>query len=235
MNRELVFASGSRELAGRLFSPAEREPSGAGILFIHGLGSDQRGYQRRAEAASDGLGATCLTFDLSGHGSSGKPDQEFSPRDHLDDALAAFDILVDSDEVDAGRVGVCAASYGAYIAALLISSRPVDSLLLRAPALYSDRCLDRKDGAGKSSLETPGDSAALRGIAAYRGPIMVVESERDEIIPRAIVEAYLEVSARGRHEVIPHAGHRLANQRWKAMFIDILVDWFRDTLPAGRR
>ncbi len=229
MSRELVFESASRSLAGRLFFPAEREPSGAGILFIHGLGSDQRGYHRRAEAAAERLGATCLTFDLSGHGGSGEPDEEFSPRDHLDDAAAAFDTLLDSGGVEAKRVGVCAASYGAYIAALLISIRAVRSLLLRAPALYPDSCLDRKDGASQSSLEAPSDSTALRGVAGYDGPIMVVESERDEIIPRAIVEAYLEVCRDGRHEVIPEAGHRLAEERWQVMFIDILINWFSET------
>lgn len=232
MSRELVFESATRSLAGRLFSPSEREPSGAGILFIHGLGSDQLGYHRRAEAAAERLGATCLTFDLSGHGgSSGGQGEGFSPRDHLDDVAAAFDTLLNSGEVDAKRVGVCAASYGAYLAALLISIRAVRSLLLRAPALYPDRCLDRKDGARQSSLEAPSDSAALRGVAAYDGPIMIVESERDEIIPRSIVEAYLEVCRDGRHEVIPGAGHRLAEERWQAMFIDILVSWFGETAP----
>jgi uncharacterized protein len=232
VNNELVLLSAQRRLVGRRFSPSGREASGAGILFIHGWGSDQGGYHRRAAAASESLGAICLTFDLSGHGMSEGSRAVLSPRDHLDDSMAAFDTLAHLHEVDANRIGVCAASYGAYLAALLISCRPARSLLLRAPALYADDDLDLAGGALRSSAEPPATAAALRDLAGYDGATLILESECDETISHAIVEAYLNVCRRGRHEVIAHAGHRLADERSQAMFIDILIGWFHDTLVA---
>jgi uncharacterized protein len=230
VNNEFVFLSAQRRLVGRRFSPSGRQPSGAGILFIHGSGSDQSGYHQRATAASEGLGATCLTFDLSGHGESDGSRAAFTLRDHLDDSVAAFDTLVCSPEVDANRVGVCAASYGAYLAALLISWRPARSLLLRAPALYADHDLDLPGGILLSSTEAPATAASLRNLADYDGPVLILESECDETIPHAVVEAYLNVCRHTRHEVIPQAGHRLTDETWQAMFLDSLTRWFHETL-----
>ena len=66
---ELSLSSGGRRLDAELIAP-EGPASGAGLLFVHGLGSSQRGYLERAAAAADQLGCTCVTFDLSGHGAS---------------------------------------------------------------------------------------------------------------------------------------------------------------------
>lgn len=232
MNEELNFGSGPRQLAGRLLSPEQGTASGMGILFIHGSDSHQGGYRERAEAAVEALGAICLTFDLSGHGESDGLRAEFSARDHLGDCKAAFDTLAGRQKVDPSRIGVCAASYGAYLAALLIADRPVGSLLLRAPALYPDSDLDLAGGPRHSGVEEPETAASLRNVARHEGPILVVESERDEIIPHAVVEAYLSAYRNGRHEVMPDVGHRLDTERSRALFMQVIVEWFRQTLSA---
>ncbi len=43
MPEELIYV-GPRNLAGTLFSPAEAMECLPGLLFVHGLGSSQRGY-----------------------------------------------------------------------------------------------------------------------------------------------------------------------------------------------
>jgi len=232
LNEKLNFDSGPRRLAGHLFSPEEGAASGMAVLFIHGSDSDQGGYRNRAEAVTDSLGATCLTFDLSGHGESSGSREEVSARDHRDDCLAAFDLLAGRRGVDSSRIGVCAASYGAYLAALLIADRPVGSLLLRAPALYPDSDLDLAGGPPRSGVEVPEAAASLRNVAGREGPVLIVESERDEIIPHAVVEAYLSACRNGRHELMPDVGHRLDSERSRALFIQIVVEWFRQTLGA---
>lgn len=203
-----------------------------GILFIHGSGSHQGGYRERAAATSESLGAICLTFDLSGHGESGGSRASLSARDHLDDCLDAFDTLAGESAVDAGRIGICAASYGAYLAAMLIARRAAASLLLRAPALYSDAELDLAGGPRDSGCQTPETATALRNVAGYAGRVLILESEHDELIPHAVVEAYLSACRQGRHEVIRGAGHRLSEPRWKAEFIEIIARWFGDTLAV---
>ena len=233
MSRGVTFGSGGRRLSGRVFPPSEPEKGGAGILFVHGSGSSQSGYRPRAEAAAERLGATCLTFDLSGHGASEGSTGDLSPRDHLADCRAAFDALAGLPDVEPDRIGVCGASYGAYLAALLIAERPVVSLLLRAPALYPDSELDRRSEARLSSDETVETAAALRNVAAYGGPVLVLESEKDKSIPPEIVAAYLSAARDARHETIPEAEHELREEPWRRAFVEAIVSWFGETLGVA--
>jgi pimeloyl-ACP methyl ester carboxylesterase len=233
LNAELAFGSGPRRLSGRLFSPARGAAGGTGILFIHGSGSDQSGYGKRAEAASRSLGAICLTFDLSGHGESDGSRTTLSARDHLGDCLDAFDALAAESALDSGRIGVCGASYGAYLAAMLIGHRGAGSLLLRAPALYPDSELDRVGGPLHSTAETAETATALGNVVGYEGPILIVESENDEVVPHASVQAYLDACRNGRLKTIPGTGHRLDDERSRALFVEIILDWFGTTLPRS--
>lgn len=230
MSGKLTFASGSRQLAGHVFAPPRSTAGGIGLLFIHGSDSSQRGYHERATAATESLGATCLTFDLSGHGASEGSPAKLSVRDHLEDCEAAFDRLGEEAAVDPALIGVCGASHGGFLAALLTAHRAPSSLLMRAPALYPDSELGRPGGPQRSSVETPETATALRALAHYDGPALILESEHDELIPHDIIEAYIRACKHGRREVIPGIGHALDDARSRARFIELIVAWFRETL-----
>jgi uncharacterized protein len=231
LSSAIAFASGSRRLAGHLFAPTEGTASGIGLLFVHGSDSSQLGYHERAAAATERLGATCLTFDLSGHGASEGSWAVLSVRDHLEDCEVSFDRLAREAAVNPARIGVCGASYGGHLAAMLTASRAPGSLLMRAPALYPDSELERRGGPQRSSTETSETTAALRDLARYDGPALVVESEHDELIPHGIVEAYLSACRHGRREVIRDIGHTLDDARSRARFVALIVAWFGETLP----
>jgi uncharacterized protein len=218
---ELTLESSGRRLAARLTEGG----AGPAILFVHGLHSTQAGYEPRAAAVQQELGATSLTFDLAGHGESEGDRVALSPAEHLADVIVAYDALVGHDGVDPERVGVCGASYGGYLAALLTARRPVRRLLLRAPALYADEWLDRPLGERMPGAGAPATSAALDALEGFAGDVLVLESGRDEVIPHAVVEAYAAAGA--RHEVIAEATHRLADPAWEAAFVELLTDWFR--------
>jgi uncharacterized protein len=124
--------------------------------------------------------------------------------------VAAYDRLAAVQGVDPNRIGVCGASYGAFLGARLVSDRPVNRLLLRAPALGDDL-------SGPASLGT------------YMGSVLVVESGRDEVIPHTTIATYLEAcGGRARHEVIDGATHALTDPRWQQAFVDLIVDWCKD-------
>lgn len=221
----LTVESANRDLVGRVFHPLSRSSQGSGIIFIHGWESSQRSYRPRAEKVSGEIGATCLTFDLSGHGESGDLPASFTPREHLTNSLAAFDALAKMDAVDPLRIGICGASYGAYLAAMVTSRRATAALLLRAPALYPDSELDIPGGSRHTRPEIPDDAEPLRDLADFNGQVLIVESEHDEAIPHEVIRAYLAACPRAGHALIPGAAHAMTDPRWNDVFVEQLLKW----------
>jgi hypothetical protein len=196
------------------------------LLFIHGYKSSQAAYYPRAQAVSADLGAVCFTFDLGGHGKSEGVLSDLTAREHLADVLAAFDILAGDDEVDARRIGACGASYGGYLAALLVSERPVKRLLLRAPASHADDHIDIPFGQQRTGQAGPRTDAAFTNLSSFRGEILVVESERDCVISPAVIERYVSSSPRASRVIILEARHAL-EPRFEQPFVDFVRNWFR--------
>lgn len=220
---DFALTSDDRILAGTLVSTAA--PSGAAVLFVHGLGSSRATNVERAEAVAQLHSATCLAIDLGGHGQSTGRLTRMTPRQNLSDVVAAYDWLASRSGVDRGRVGLCAASYGAYLSVLLSALRPVSRMLLRAPALYADDCFDRglaeRRFGGPETAPTP-----LAHMALFRGPVTIVESEHDEIISQDTVAAYVAGLPGARHVVQADAGHALTDPSWRAWFQEIVLDFF---------
>jgi pimeloyl-ACP methyl ester carboxylesterase len=213
-------------LSGHIVVPTPTPARAPGLLFVHGFKSSQAGYHSRAHAVAAAIDAVCFTFDLGGHGASGGVLRDLTPRDHLADALAAFDHLRTRDEVDADRVGVCGASYGAYLAALLISERPVKRLLLRAPALYADDDVDVTFARQREGGEERSSTAVFAALHSFPGEILVVESEKDCVIPVRVIERYAASNPRASRVVIHGARHAL-EPRFEPVFVDLVCEWFR--------
>jgi hypothetical protein len=197
-------------------------------MFIHGLGADQFGYQIRARAVSEPLGIACLTFDLSGHGASGDRLDDLTPRDHLADVVAAYDMLAAHPAVDPARIGVCGASYGGYLAALLTGERAVRRLLLRAPGLYGDDQLDRPLRGHRTSDADAAGTTAIRNLARFGGEVLLLASGADEVIPPAVIAAYRRAHPRTRLVTLAGAPHQLTDPALRQSFLDQITGFFAD-------
>jgi uncharacterized protein len=231
----VVIQAEDRQLAGSLFRPdtsASASPSGKfpGLLFVHGFRSDQGGYQERARVAAHELGAVCLTFDLSGHGAHGSATdlRSLTPRDHIVDVTAAYDALTSSPLVDGRRIGVCAASYGAYLACLVTRHRPVAQLLLRAPAMYGDDEYDVSLGIPRRIRAESSASMLTGSLRAFSGDVLVLESGADEVIPHGVIDVYLRACPKARHVTIPDASHALTRPEWRERFVQEILAFFRE-------
>jgi len=218
--REVSFPAGRHELIGRVFDCGGGGTARRGILFVHGQGSSQESYKHRAETASATLDAICLTFNLTGRGEPDANSERNSILEHLNDLISAFDYLSSEALLDRQRIGVCGASYGGYLAALLTEHRNFSRLILRAPSLAVDHDLSVGPDAQYGF-----DS--LKALASYSGGILIIQSERDEIIPEAHISAYLRANPRAIKEVIPEATHALSNPAWDRLFVRYIVNWFR--------
>ena len=131
-------------------------------------------------------------------------------------------------------------SYGAYLAVLLSGQRPVESLLLRSPAIYQDEGWDvQKEDLDRNEVEevrdrelAPPDNRALTAAAQFEGDLTLVECEDDKVIPHETHMNYFHAFSHARSRqlhLIAGAGHELSGQAHRKCFEKLFESWL-----AGR-
>lgn len=232
---------GQDKIVGTLLRPEAPVP---GFLFIHGWGGDQAEDLGHAEELAR-LGCICFTFDLRGHAGSDADQERVTRQDGLDDVLAAYDYLASQPLIDREAIGVVGTSYGGYLAMLLTAWRPVRWLALRVPALYPDEDWDMpkakldKDKV-RAYRERPNaidQDLALNACAGFKGDALIVESEKDDRIPReaiiAIQAAFQQANSLS-HRIIHGATHAMREQQHQRVYSTLLTGWIEEMVRASR-
>lgn len=228
-------------IAGTLLTPGAKVP---GVLFVHGWGGTQEHYIARAREIA-ALGCVCLTFDLRGHARTGHKQETVTREDNLQDVLAAYDLLARHPMVDASSIAVAGSSYGGYLAAILTSLRPVRWLSLRVPALYKDEdwSLPKEElkkyglAAYRRLTVSPDENRALGACAAFRGDVLIVESEHDDIVPHPVIANYVAAFEKAHsltYRVIEGADHGLSEDVWQQAYTALLVGWATEMIFGAR-
>lgn len=241
VDRCRIAVDGER-LTGTLLTPATYIP---GVLFVHGWGGSQAQDLSRARAAA-GLGCVSLTFDLRGAGGDAARGETVTREQNLRDLLAAYDFLAAMRGVDPAAIAVVGTSYGAYLATLLAAEREVRWLALHAPAIYPDDHWDhpkRSLNADPRLMEyrrspiAPGDNRALRACAAFRGDVLLVESEHDDTVPRQLVANYKAAFGRAQSltaRLIKGADHALSSDEAQSAYGTLLTGWITEMVVGAR-
>lgn len=228
-------------ISGQLIEPDTGVP---GVLFVHGWAGSQERDKKRANAFAQ-LGFVSLTFDLRGHGASTSELRHVTREDNLADICAAYDMLARQPQVDNSSIAVVASSYGAYLATIATSRRPVRWLALRVPALYRDVDwsmpkfqLDKEDLAVyRRSLVRADQNVALKHCRDFEGDVLIVESENDEIVPHPAVASYLSSFVHARsvtYRVISGADHALSTAESQRAYDQLLSHWLREMIFGAR-
>jgi pimeloyl-ACP methyl ester carboxylesterase len=239
---KIEIAVDDEHIAGTLIAPSTTIP---GVLCVHGWGGSQQQYLTRAREIA-ALGCISLTFDLRGHARTEPQQESVSREDNLRDVLAAYDELVAHPGVDASSIAVVGSSYGGYLAAILTTLRPVRWLALRVPALYKDAGWEvpKKQLHKQSDLRAyrrrhvrPQENRALKACAAFKGDVLVVESEHDDIIPHRTIENYIEACTHAHsltYRVIAGADHGLSEAPAQRAYTELLVNWLTEMVFGAR-
>jgi uncharacterized protein len=234
---------GANALAGTLLYPSETLP---GILFVHGWGGSQDQDLSRARQAA-GLGAVSLTFDLRGHEAGSPMFHTVTREENLRDLLAAYDRLAQQRNVDKTSIAVVGISYGGYLAAILTSMRHVRWLALRSPALYKDDDwdvpklelhLDHDLAAYRQSAIAAEENRALLACAQFTGDVLLVQAEKDEIVPHQVGRNYINAFATRAKSlstrIVGGATHAFADEKAQIAYTDTLIAWLTEMIVGGR-
>ena len=231
----------SHHIAGTLVGPDTMVP---GVMLVHGWDGSQDQYIARAHELA-ALGCICLTFDLRGHVRHQSMRETVTREDNLRDVLAAYDVLVGHPAVDPTAIAIVGSSYGGYLAAILSSMRMVRWLALRVPALYRDedwlvpkRMLSRDDlVAYRNSIVKPVENRALAACAAFRGDVLIVESENDTFVPHRVIENYKDAFKNAMsitYRVMRGADHALSEKPQQQAYTSLLVNWMTEMVLSAR-
>lgn len=209
------------------------------LLVIPGWASNKGNYEDLAGAVTGLTDMAALVVDLSGHGDSPLRLPDLMPAQNFLDAVNAYDWLAENYPHKA--INVMGSSYGAYLAAYLASYRPIDKLVLRAPAIYRPESfyakwgnIDREETREvyRQDADAIGRNPIFEGAGNFRGRALVVIHELDEEIPKATSDAYTRIFHADTYtaEDLTHRMTEYLNERSKVVaYQKAIADWLNST------
>jgi alpha-beta hydrolase superfamily lysophospholipase len=202
------------------FIPARDGAPGPGVVLVHGWESAR---DRTLPLASvlHAVGLHVLVADVRGHGANVPETLPVSGGEFGADALAAFHALIARPEVTVGAIhghsmggvgAILAAAADPRVAAVAATSSPADPYrltrqtfrLARLPlpdpvayplAWWTTRVFLEPRG------HAPAEIDASRAIARYRGPVLLLHGDADDVVPLAHHRRLVESARRGRADV----------------------------------
>jgi alpha-beta hydrolase superfamily lysophospholipase len=186
----------------RSSAAADRPADRPGVVLVHGWGSN-RGRMVPLAAVLHAAGFHTLAFDVRGHGDNPAETLPVTAVEFGEDAAAAVEVLRSLPGV--GKVGILGHSMGGVGASLAAAARDDVAALVVVSAPADPRLLVRETfrmaglplpgpvahplawAALRSTLRPrghhPGAASARRAVARYRGPVLLVQGDADELLP----------------------------------------------------
>jgi pimeloyl-ACP methyl ester carboxylesterase len=155
-------------------------------MVLHGAGNSSRARFSRLRQSLNGCGIPSVSFDFIGHGETGGDIQGCTLRGRTEQAAAVVRYAC------AEPLTLIASSMGAYTAIKLTEIFTVDNLILLVPAVYTPRAYNLPFGPDFSAaIRRPGswqDSDAFDILTGFKGNLLVIAAESDDVIPIEVVE-----------------------------------------------
>jgi len=188
---------GTSFLVGDIFS----NDSTANVVVLHGAGisSRKRFYSIRARLFKHGISS--LAFDMIGHGDTGGTLSESSLKNRTLQAKSVINSRQLSEPLS-----LIGTSMSGYTAVKLTQYFDIQNLILLVPAIYSRRAYSLPFGDDFSKVirekKSWFDSDAWGILNNFRGNLLLITAENDDVIPKDVVERIFESATISRNKVI---------------------------------
>ncbi len=258
----VTFENEGQLLHGMLHIP-DHGTRHACVIFLHDYTSNRIGDHCIFVKAARYLcerGFVCLRFDFRGSGESEGDFAEMTLDSEISDALAAIDLVRNSDDFDVSAIGLLGQSLGGSVALCVAGDAQVSSLALWAPTIFVDYLVERggevvKDPyawlpqtyqealkkvgkidiggflRGRAFFESLKRIDPLESLARYNGPVLVIHGGEDSVVSPLNSELiYDNVIGRRRLVLIDDADHTFSSTVWEKQVIEETYQWLAQTL-----
>ncbi len=176
------------------------------VIFAHGNGEVAADWIDEFEPMR-AWGWSVVLLEYPGYGGSPGTPSESSIRDA---ALAVFDWAAADPRFDASRIVGYGRSIGGGAAVQLATARPLAALILES-AFTSTRPLAARYGVPGWLVRDAFDN--LEALSHYRGPLLVVHGDDDQLIPVSEGRALAQAVRSAEFHVLP-CGHNDCPRPW---------------------
>lgn len=196
--------------------PAVRRPL---LIFFHGNGEVIDYLPEQAEGFREsGMGVLLVEYPGFGR-SSGNPTESSI----TDTALAAYDAMLQREEVDPERIVIFGRSLGGGAACALAARRPSAALILQS-TFTSTRPFARSFLVPDVLVRDVFDNGKV--LSAYQKPILLLHGSRDTVIPPQHSRELKRLAPHARH-VEFDCGHNDFPPDWR-QFYRIIAGFLKD-------
>lgn len=216
------------------FGPAllrgDHYPGDCRAIVLHGAGQSSRERFLRLRRSLHDRGLPTVGFDFIGHGETGGSLLGSTLHERTEQAAAVI------RHTCREPLTLIAASMGGYTAIRLLEAFAVEHLILLVPAVYTPRVYDLPFGpAFSAAIRRPGswrDSDAFRILSGYRGNLLIIAAESDDVIPREVTDSiYAAATHAGNRRLHVVSGSRhlalFPQERDLRLAIDMIVEMGR--------
>jgi len=202
------------------------------VILSHALMTDMTmGFYLDLEKAITDMGFAIIRFDFNGHGISDGSLLDMTLYNEVEDLEAVFDYARNLDYVS--NIGLVGHSQGGVISSLVAAKRgnEVDFLVLLSPAgimeescragLFIKKMFDPdniplvlgygKKAIGRGYLKSAQDMDIYVKARGYKGPVCIIHSREDEMVPISYSEKYLRLYENCMLKIIDAADHMFIN------------------------
>jgi pimeloyl-ACP methyl ester carboxylesterase len=200
---------------------------GCETIVLHGAGKSSRTRFTRLRQSLNAHGIPSVSFDFIGHGDTGGNLLNSSLHGRTDQASAVI------RHACMEPLTLIAASMSGYTAIKLTEKFAVDNLILLVPAVYTAVAYDLPFGSEFSAaIRVPGswqDSDAFSILSVFKGNLLVIAAESDDVIPVEVVEK-IHTSAKNAKvrllHFVPDSGHLSLFPREQdfLMVLDMIIE-----------
>ena len=179
------------------------------VLILHGAGNASRRDFRLFRQELLAYEISSAAFDFVGHGDTGGELKSSSLLSRTRQACSVIDALNLRQPFS-----VIGASMGAYTAVKLLEYYQINNLVLLVPAMYTSMAYTVPFNKGFTEIirqpQSWGHSDAWDILAGYRGQLLIIAAENDEVIPQGVINQIYESAVNAKEcklFVAPQTSH----------------------------